>query len=208
MPYPTRLTPIHDDLSIYIPDYEQVRIIYESLIKTDPTAPFPFWAKLWPSSTAIIQYLKANPDWVIGKNVLEIGAGLGLPSFLIADIAKTIQVSDYAPEAIELMETNIQQLPFTNIQAIQLDWNHVPDAIQPEIVLLSDVNYNPDEFDNLIALIKRFIEQGAVVILSTPQRIMASPFVNALQALIHHTQVELVEENEKFIEICILVLTK
>lgn len=208
MRYPTQLTAITDDLSIYIPDYEQVRIIYEALIKVNPNEPFPFWAKLWPSSTAIIQYLKANPNWVIGKNVLEIGAGLGLPSFMIAEIAKSVKLSDYAPEAIELMEKNIQQLPFANIQAMQLDWNHVPDTIIPELVLLSDVNYNSTQFDSLIALIKRCIEHGAVVIMATPQRIMASPFVNALEDLIHHSQVEFVLENEKSIEISILVLTK
>lgn len=208
MRYPTLLTPINADLSIYIPDYQQVRIIYESLIKTDPTVPFPFWAKLWPSSTAIIQYLKANPKWVIGKNILEIGAGLGLPSFMFADIAQSIQVSDYANEAVELLKKNIQLLQLRNVEAIALDWNHVPDAIQPELVLLSDVNYNPTEFGGLLSLIKKFIEQGAVVILSTPQRIMASPFVNALQDFICHSQVELVNENAKSIEISILVLAK
>lgn len=208
MLYPTHLTPIKDNFSIYIPDYEQVRIIYESLIKTDPTVAFPFWAKLWPSSLAIIQYLKANPNWVIGKNVLEIGAGLGLPSFTFADIAKSIQVSDYATEAVELLKKNIQLLQLHNVEAIALDWNHVPDAIQPELVLLSDVNYNPTEFEGLLSLIKRFIEQDAVVILSTPQRIMASPFVNALQDCIRHTQIEIVEENGKSIEISILVLSK
>lgn len=208
MRYPTHLTPINADLSIYIPDYEQVRNVYESLITADPTVPFPFWAKLWPSSTAVIQYLKANPNWVIGKNVLEIGAGLGLPSFTFADIAQSIQVSDYATEAVELLKKNIQQLKLCNVEAIALDWNHVPDAIQPELVLLSDVNYNPTEFEGLLSLIKRFIEQGAVVILSTPQRIMASPFVNALQDFIRHSQVELVNENAKSIEISILVLAK
>lgn len=208
MLYPTRLTPIHADLAIYMPDYEHVRVIYEALIKTDPAAPFPFWAKVWPSSTGIIQYLKANPNWVIGKNVLEIGAGLGLPSFMIADIAQSVKVSDYAPEAIELMEKNIQQLPFTNIEALQLDWNHVPDAIIPDLVILSDVNYNPKQFESLIAFIKRCITHGAVVILATPQRIMASPFVNAIQEYVQHTQVEIVIENEKQIEISILVLSK
>ena len=206
MRYPTHLTPINADLSIYIPDYEQVRIIYESLITTDPTVPFPFWAKLWPSSTALVQYLKNNPNWIRDKNVLEIGAGIGLPSFMFADIAQSIQVSDYATEAVELLQKNIQLLQLRNVEAIALDWNHVPDAIQPELVLLSDVNYNPTEFEGLLSLIKRFIEQGAVVILSTPQRIMASPFVNALKKFIQVSHVEAVIENENKMELSIFVL--
>lgn len=208
MRYPTQLTAITDDLSIYIPDYEQVRIIYEARLIENSNEPFPFWAKLWPSSIALIQFIKANTYWIKDKNILEIGAGLGLPSFMFASIAKSILVSDYMPEAVELMEKNIQQLPFANIQAMQLDWNHVPDTIIPELVLLSDVNYNPTQFESLIALIKRCIANDAVVIMATPQRIMASPFVNALEDLIHHSQVELVNENEKSIKLSILVLTK
>ena len=208
MRYPTKLTAITDDLSIYIPDYEQVRIIYEARLIENSNEPFPFWAKLWPSSIALIQFIKANTYWIKDKNILEIGAGLGLPSFMFASIAKSILVSDYMPEAVELMEKNIQQLPFTNIQAMQLDWNHVPNSIQPEVVLLSDVNYDPTQFENLLRLIKRFIIDDAVVVMATPQRIMASPFVNALQDHVQHTQVELVIENEKQIEISILVLSK
>lgn len=208
MRYPNQLTLINDDLSIYIPDYEQVRIIYETLLKSDQKVPFPFWAKLWPSSLAIVQFLKDHPNWVKDKNVLEIGAGLGLPSFIIAGMAKSITVTDYDPEAVELMMKNIQHLKFHNVQALTLDWNHVPNTMEPELVLLSDVNYNPNQFENLTTLIKRFIAQDAVVIMSTPQRIMASPFVNALQEFVRYAQNVHVNENENSIEISILLLTK
>lgn len=208
MRYPTHLTPINADLSIYIPDYEQVRIIYEALIKANPNETFPFWAKLWPSSIAMVQYLKANPNWVIGKDVLEIGAGIGLPSFTIAGFAKSIQVSDYSAEAVELMKTNIELLQLHNVQALELDWNRVPNSIKPDVVLLSDVNYNPSEFDGLLQLITKLIALGTIVILSTPQRIMASPFVNAIQQFIKESHVEKMIENGNSVEISILVLSK
>lgn len=208
MPYPIQLNPINAHLSIYIPDYEQVRFIYEAKLIENSKEPFPFWTKLWPSSTALIQFIKANTYWIKDKTVLEIGAGIGLPSFMFASIAKSILVSDYMPEAVALMEKNIKHLHLNNVQAIVLDWNNVPNSIQPEVVLLSDVNYDPTQFENLLRLIKRFIMDDAVVVMATPQRIMASPFVNALQEHVQHTQVELVIENEKQIEISILVLSK
>lgn len=208
MRYPIKLTPIIENFSIYIPDYEQVKEIYESILKEDSSKDFPFWAKLWPSSIALIQFLQTKSDLIKGKTVLEIGAGIGLPSFFIAGKAKSIQVTDYALDAVELMYKNIAHLNLDNVQAFRLDWNKVPKGIKPEVLILSDVNYNPNEFDPLIALIKELVASGTLVILSTPQRIMASPFVNALQQLIQQTHMEIVTENEKLIEISILILSK
>ncbi len=208
MRYPLQLSPFSAELAIYIPDYEQVKEVYEAILIDHPAEPFPYWAKLWPSSIALVQYLKANTIWIKHKNVLEIGAGLGLPSFLIAGYANSVQVSDYAPEAVELLEKNIQHLQLNNVQAMELDWNNVPDSINADVVLLSDVNYNPSQFDGLLQLITKLISEGTIVILSTPQRIMASPFVNAIQQLVKQTHVELVNENGKSVEISILVLSK
>ena len=208
MRYPLKLTPFSAELAIYIPDYEQVKEVYEAILIDHPAEPFPYWAKLWPSSIALVQYLNANTIWIEHKNVLEIGAGLGLPSFMIAGYANSVQVSDYAPEAVELLEKNIQHLRLHNVQAMELDWNRVPDSIKPDVVLLSDVNYNPGQFDGLLQLITKLIANGTIVLLSTPQRIMASPFVNAIQELVKQSHVEIVNENGKSIEISILILFK
>jgi predicted nicotinamide N-methyase len=208
MRYPLKLTPFSAELAIYIPDYEQVKEVYEAILIDHAAEPFPYWAKLWPSSIALVQYLNANTIWIEHKNVLEIGAGLGLPSFMIAGYANSVQVSDYAPEAVELLEKNIQHLRLHNVQAMELDWNRVPDSIKPDVVLLSDVNYNPGQFDGLLQLITKLIANGTIVLLSTPQRIMASPFVNAIQELVKQSHVEIVNENGKSIEISILILFK
>lgn len=208
MQYPVKLTQISAEMAIYIPDYEQVKQVYASLIKIEPNTPFPFWAKLWPSSIAMVQFIQANTGLIKDKTVVEIGAGLGLPSFAIAGIVKSIEVTDYAAEAVELLETNIQHLQLSNIRAKQLDWNQFSGTIDAAVLLLSDVNYNPDEFDGLMCLIKKCIDSGTVVLLATPHRIMASPFVNALQQLVRQSQIELVNENGKSVEISILVLSK
>jgi len=76
------------------------------------------------------------------------------------------------------------------------------------VLILSDVNYDPTQFDALISLIEKFILQGSTVILSTPQRIMASSFVLALSRFIIADYVELVDENGVNQEISILVLSK
>jgi predicted nicotinamide N-methyase len=208
MQYPVQLTQISADKAIYMPAYEAVKAIYASLIKSDPATPFPFWAKLWPSSIALLDVLNAHPHLIQNKHVLEIGAGIGLPSLMMASITKSIQISDYNLEAVELLQKNIEHLQLPNVQAIQLDWNNLPENIQPEVLILSDVNYDPTQFETLTKLIEKFIHQGCTVILSTPHRIMASPFVNLISAFIIAEYVELVDENGVNQEISILVLSK
>jgi predicted nicotinamide N-methyase len=206
MQYPLIQIEIQHQQRLFIPDPEKVKFIYEQQLAKDPLTPFPFWAKIWASSTALSDYVLENPQWVQGKNVLEIGAGIGLPSFTIAQFATHVLISDYAIEAVELMQKNIAYLNSNNIQAACLDWNHFPNQIKADTVLLSDINYAPEQFESLLHLLKKFIAEGSTIILATPQRIMGAPFIASLQTYIQETHACSVKENEQAIEISILLL--
>jgi predicted nicotinamide N-methyase len=208
MQYPVQLTQIGAEKAIYIPAYEAVKTIYADLLALDPTTPFPYWAKVWPSAIALHNLLKKHPSLIRDKTVLELGAGVGLPALMIADITKSIIISDYNSKAVELLQKNIAHLQLQNVQAMQLDWNTIPENITAEVVILSDVNYDPTQFETLTKLIEKFIHQGCTIILSTPQRIMASPFVLELASYIVAEYLELVDENGVTKEISILVLSK
>jgi predicted nicotinamide N-methyase len=208
MQYPLQLTQISAEKAIYIPAYEAVKTIYADLLAVDPATPFPYWAKVWPSAIALHNVLKKHPSLIKDKTVLELGAGVGLPALMIADITKSIIISDYDSEAVELLRKNITHLQLQNAQAIQLDWNNVPENMKAEVMILSDVNYDPTQFETLTKLIEKFIHQGCTIILSTPQRIMASPFVLALSEFIITDYLEMVDENGVTKEISILVLSK
>jgi predicted nicotinamide N-methyase len=208
MQYPVQLTQIGAEKAIYIPAYEAVKTIYADLLALDPATPFPYWAKVWPSATALHNVLQKHPSLIRDKTVLELGAGVGLPALMIADITNSIQISDYNLDAVELLQKNITHLQLQNAQAIQLDWNNVPENMKAEVMILSDVNYDPTQFETLTKLIEKFIHKGCAIILSTPQRIMASPFVLALSEFIIADYVELVDENGIPKEISILVLSK
>jgi predicted nicotinamide N-methyase len=208
MQYPVQLTQISAEKAIYVPIYDAVKAIYTDLLAMDPATPFPYWAKVWPSAIALHNVLQKHPSLIRDKTVLELGAGVGLPALMIADITKSIIISDYDSEAVELLRKNIAHLQLQNVQAMQLDWNTIPENITAEVVILSDVNYDPTQFETLTKLIEKFIHQGCTIILSTPQRIMASPFVLELASYIVAEYLELVDENGVTKEISILVLSK
>ena len=71
MNYPNQLTALNNGLSLYIPNKELVKHTYDELLKNDSNTPFPFWAKIWASSIALCDFLKAHPNWVQEKKVLE-----------------------------------------------------------------------------------------------------------------------------------------
>ncbi len=197
----------NQDLNLWIPNLEQIKISYEQELINQPATPFPFWAKLWPASIALTDFLQSNTHWVENKKILEIGAGIGLPSFSIATLAKEVLISDHAADAIVLMNENIKHLQLTNVNAACLDWNHFPVEIKADTILLSDVNYAPEQFKQLLNLLKRFIAEGSTIILATPQRIMGVPFVTSLASYITASHVCSVKENEQAIDISILILS-
>lgn len=207
MLYPVKLANILDQLTLYIPDPDQVRTVYEKQLIKDPATAFPFWAKIWASSWALTSFLENKLQLVEGKKVLEIGAGIGLPSFSVAHAAESLIISDQAAEAVVLMEKNIEHLGLRNAKALCLDWNHFPEGINADVALLSDINYAPEEFEALLKLIQRFLEQGSTIIIATPQRIMATPFVAALEPFIKLTALEPVKENGQAIDISLLMLS-
>ncbi len=194
MNYPIKQISISEDLTLYLPIPEAIRPAYEKTLSAEGEIPFPYWARVWPSSIALTSYLAVNKHLISNKKVLEIGAGTGLPSFSIARMAASVIISDHSTDAVELMEKNIAYLELDNVQALCLDWNNFPEDIHAEVVLLSDINYAPGEFDSLLLLIERFLAIGATVIISTPQRIMGVPFALQLAPYIE-SKAELMAED-------------
>jgi len=192
--------------NIYVPDPALVKSNYEQIIVSNVQALFPFWAKLWASSKVLTQFLIANPKWVQGKLVLEMGAGIGQPSLTIAKEAKEVFISDHNADAVALLEKNIIQLGLTNAKGLLLDWNTFDYFIAADTILLSDINYAPEAFDPLLKIIMHYITKGAVIIIATPQRMMGIPFIKSLQPYIKESITKSIfeEETEVFISIYIL----
>ncbi len=140
----------------------------------------PYWAKIWPASIALCKFIAANTHYIQEKNVAEIAAGLGLPSLLAAHYAKEVHCSDYNIDAVETIRQSIAINHLNNVFASLLDWQHIPHHFNPDTLLLSDVNYEPEAFAILYKLIINLLNKGTTIILSTPQRLVAKSFVEQL----------------------------
>jgi predicted nicotinamide N-methyase len=162
---------------LQIPDPADVKSVYEKTSATSDTRIFPFWTKIWPAALVMSAYLVEEVHWVAGKHVLELGAGIGLPSFTVARFAKSITISDADEIAVELLKKNIQSLNLNNVSAIQANWNtHNLPFKGVDTLLLSDVCYDPAQYDQLVRLILSYKEQGTDILITAPKRTSTASF--------------------------------
>lgn len=183
-------------IELYVPDPESVRQNYTDEKNRDQDTPFPYWAKVWPSAISMAEYLQQHADLIKGKKVLELAAGLCLPSFIAAKYAEQVCCSDYLQEAVDLAAKNVLHNQLTNVNCQLYNWRHLPDHLSADILLMSDVNYTPEEFDQLTDVCERFLLRGTTIILTTPGRIMAKEFIGRLESrIIEKSVINVNEEN-------------
>jgi predicted nicotinamide N-methyase len=179
MLYPSRLTTCNLDtcsIPLYQPDPEAITAAF---LKAGGNTTSPYWARVWPASLALCRALERHPEWVRHQTVLELAAGLGLPSLLTARWAKSVHCTDAAAEALPYMEASVQANVLSNVTCARLHWQDAL-IIPCDVVLMSDVNYEPAVFDELYGIINGFLQKETAVILSSPQRITARAFFERL----------------------------
>lgn len=206
--YPLQLVKLNTELTLYVPDPARIQSTYQKLAAENTATIFPYWAKVWASAHAMTRFLQEEPSFVQNKRVLEIGAGIGIPSFSIASLTKKIIISDHVPDAVALLQKNIDYLALNNAQAACIDWNTISENITVDTILLSDTNYEPSAHNHLILLIDKFINKGSSIILATPNRLASNPFIERISKYINSTKKYSIPENGTNKEIIVMVLKK
>ncbi len=206
--YPLQLVRLNNELTLYVPDPAHIQSTYQKLVAENTETIFPYWAKIWASAFAMLQFLQEQPLWIQDKIVLEIGAGIGVPSLSIAAQTHKIIISDYAPDAVAVIQKNIEHLKLSNALAVCIDWNHIPDEMIADTILLSDTNYEPAAHNYLVLMIEKFINKGSTVILATPNRLASNPFIESVSKYIDRSKNYCITEIDTRTEILVMVLKK
>jgi predicted nicotinamide N-methyase len=124
----------------------------------------PYWAELWPAGIALADAL---PPELRGRRVLELGCGLGLPSLVAAARGARALATDWAREALELLEANAARNGVV-VETARIRWDE-PERLPGswDLVLAADVLYEHRNVPQLLALLERL---GAPVLLAEPGR--------------------------------------
>ena len=188
---------INSKHKLLIPDPAEVKAVHDQSAQSDGEVEFPYWTRIWPSAKGMAEYLLEEPHLIQNKRVVELGAGLGLPSFSVAHLAKSVVISDASRGAVQLLDINIQSIGWLHASALQIDWNnhHLP-IPETDMLLLSDVCYDPSQYGRLLQLVEMYKNLGAGVRITAPQRISTGTFHELLSHLIVKTFLKKIGETQ------------
>jgi len=127
----------------------------------------PYWAELWPAALALAHALPARLD---GVRIVEVGAGLGVPSLVAAARGGEVTAVDWASDAIELLVQNAARngLGLTPLHA---DWRTLRGTFA--LALGADLLYEERNIQPLLELLPQLATE---VLLAEPGRPHAAGF--------------------------------
>ena len=140
----------------------------------------PYWAELWPSGVALARRVSGRA--LRGARVLELGCGLGLPSLAAARGGGRVLATDWAPDAIELLEANAARNGArleTRVAAWDRDAGELAARGPWDLVLAADVLYERRNLPLLLDLLPRL---GGEIWLADPGRPLAPEFLEAARS--------------------------
>ncbi|XP_058056907.1 histone-arginine methyltransferase METTL23 [Anopheles bellator] len=151
----------------------------EILIPELPLPGYSFYT--WPSAHVLAWFLWERRNSLVGKRILELGAGTALPGILAAKCGAHVTLSDCStlPKTLEHIHRCCRVnnlLPAKDIEIIGLTWGLFHDqALQlgpVDLIIASDVFYDPSVFEEILVTISFVLESnpGAKFIFTYQER--------------------------------------
>ncbi len=166
-----------------ISDFDKV---LDDLVNKDPghidvlDERIPYWMDLWPSALALARYLIRHKELFFHKSIIEIGAGLALPSIAIAPFCKEITITDYLEDALKYARENCQLNQIRNAKFLHLDWRKMDDDKKYDIVLASDIAYEKRFFGEIPIAINSLLADDGTCYFAEPGRIQSKKFMDEI----------------------------
>jgi predicted nicotinamide N-methyase len=126
---------------------------------------FPFWVKVWEASIVLADHLTGIS---LGKkkDVLEIGAGMGVTGLLLAAMGHHVTITDYEEDALSLLKMNIEHNGLKNVRVKKLDWNKPDLTGRYDIICGSELVYNEAFIQPIMMLLEEYLRPGGTVFLA------------------------------------------
>jgi predicted nicotinamide N-methyase len=143
----------------------------------------PYWAQLWPAGVALATYIATDCD-LVGRRVVELGCGLGLPSIAAALGGAQVLATDWAQDAVDAAAANAARNGVA-IEALVVSWDEPAPLLARapfDLVFAADVLYERRNVEPLLALLPLLTPE---VLLAEPGRPYAPAFLERAAAAWH-----------------------
>jgi predicted nicotinamide N-methyase len=129
----------------------------------------PYWAELWESGLGIGQLLEGAPGMVAGKNVLDLGCGMGLAGTVAAALGGNVLFADL--EADSLLFAALNSAPWgERVRTRRLNWKKDRIEEKFEVILGADILYEKAQWEYLEPFWRSHLANNGVVLLGEPGR--------------------------------------
>ena len=139
----------------------------------------PYWAELWPSGLALARHVAGRE--LDGLRVLELGCGLGLPALAAALRGADVLATDWAEDAIELLQQNSERNSVF-LRVARVRWSEPEPLLRAapwDLVLGADLLYEARNAKQLAELLPSL---GGEVLLAEPGRPYAKELLERFKA--------------------------
>jgi predicted nicotinamide N-methyase len=145
----------------------------------------PYWAFAWAGGQALARFILDHPERVVGRTVLDFGAGGGIVGLAAARAgAARVVATDLDPVAVAAIELNAQHLGLP-IEATTEDLLLAPPSPAWSLIVAGDVTYEPEGAQVVLRWLQAQAQLGSEVWLAEPGRGFLD--TRGLHPL-HHTQ--------------------
>ena len=141
---------------------------------------FPLWAKIWPASWVLADYIAGMPVEA-KKQFLELGAGAGLVSIVVASFGHRITMSEYDDDALRFARANALINECSRLPIVDLDWNRPQSPGRFNYIVASEVTYKKEDCQPLVGLLKACLKPDGEVILACEMRKTSMDFYKELE---------------------------
>ena len=151
------------------------------LLASETLGRFPFGLLLWESALVLADALAAHRDRLAGAHVLELGAGVGLSGLAARALGAKVVQSDYAAEPLALCRRNARTNAIDGIAWRLADWTSWRDTTRYDLIVGSDILYEAESHEALLAILSANLKPGGTLLVSDPGRQFTPWFVNRLR---------------------------
>jgi len=135
----------------------------------NPVDGFPLWAKIWQASIVLADVVSAMPVDP-GREILEIGGGLGLVSIAARCCGHRITFSDSNADALQFARANALINNCPDLPVVALDWNSPRLDKNFDLILGSEISYRNEDIPPLTDLFRSRLKPKGQVILCGEMR--------------------------------------
>ena len=130
--------------------------------------PPPFWAFAWAGGQALARHVLDRPELVVGRRVLDLGAGGGIAAIAAAKAgAAAVRANDVDDFALAAIAMNAAANAVT---VAVLGGDILDGAADADVILAGDVFYERVLAERALAFLRRAQAAGAEVLIGDPNR--------------------------------------